>query len=105
MPLITGTNAIYLGKRSAQEVTHKWCCYVRSPKPMHYIASVEFHLDEKTFDPSVIVLTKPPFQIQNQGWGEFYINVKINFHEPEKNKPVHLHPFLQLYEEGLPPKT
>lgn len=31
--------------------------------------------------------------------------MKINFHEPHVNKAVHLHPFLQLWEEGLPPKT
>lgn len=61
-PIVVGTHAVYLGKRSADSETHKWCCYLRSPQPMHYITQVEFMLDESFPEPN-ITLTKPPFII------------------------------------------
>lgn len=44
-PIIIGTHAVYLGKKSVDS-THKWCCYLRSTHPFHYISRVEFLLDE-----------------------------------------------------------
>jgi transcription initiation factor IIF auxiliary subunit len=42
------------------------------------IDKVQFLLD-RSFYPSVINITKPPFKINKNGWGEFEIFIKIYF--------------------------
>ena len=89
---------MYLGKRSADSRTHKWCCYLRSTVPMHYISKVEFILDE-SFPEPLITLYKQPFEIHQSGWGQFTIGLRIHFHEPHINKPVELGKELVLFDD------
>ena len=65
---------------------------------MHYISKVEFILDE-SFPEPLIVLTKPPFEIHQSGWGQFTIGLRIHFYEPLINKPLELGKELVLFHE------
>ena len=98
-PLIVGTHAIYLPKSRQKDQTHKWCCYVRSTQPTAYISKVEFTLDESFGDMAHIVLTQPPYEVHQMGWGEFTIGIRIHFHKPHDNKPVEIGKQLVLYDD------
>jgi YEATS domain-containing protein 4 len=99
-PFIYGSVAIYLGKKSKDEETHKWCAYVRgvnNENISNFIKSVEFTLHD-TFKPNKILLTKWPFEIYKTGWGEFDIKIKIELVD-ETAKPIELiHP-LKFYTQ------
>ena len=101
-PIIVGTHAIYLGKKASHSDTHKWACYLRSPQPMHYISKVEFLLDE-SFEPSLIALSEPPFEIHQTGWGQFTIGLRIYFHD-ESVQYVELAKELVLFDD-MPQST
>lgn len=49
-----------------------------------------------TFDNSVREVDKSPFEIQEQGWGEFDITVRIHFVDPIE-KPVEIIHVLRLF--------
>ena len=43
------------------------------------------------------VVSKPPFQVTEHGWGEFEIQITINFVDPTEDAVHFIHP-LHLYE-------
>ena len=103
-PIIVGTHAVYLGKKAPEDKNNKWCCYVRGLNGediSKYITKVEFELD-KSFPQPNITISKPPFQIQEAGWGQFTINVKLYFPDPAC-KPVWIAKELILFDD-LPRK-
>lgn len=61
-------------------------------KPYHnedmstYVKKVHFKLHESYNNPNRIV-TKPPYELTETGWGEFEIVIKIYFHDPNE-RPV-----------------
>lgn len=76
-------------KREEDGHTHQWTVYV---KPYHnedmsaYVKKVHFKLHESYNNPNRIV-TKPPYELTETGWGEFEIVIKIYFHDPNE-RPV-----------------
>ena len=51
-------------------------------------------------------MEKSPFEVQEQGWGEFEITIKIHFVDSSE-KPVEVLHFLKLFNEdktGQPPR-
>ena len=93
-PFIYGSVAIYLGKKSKEEATHKWCVYVRgvnNENISNFIKSVQFTL-HTTFPNNVRKINKWPFELYEMGWGEFDIKIKIELID-ESVKPIELtHP-------------
>eukprot|EP01129_Flabellula_baltica_P009540 TRINITY_DN3910_c0_g1_i2.p1 TRINITY_DN3910_c0_g1~~TRINITY_DN3910_c0_g1_i2.p1 ORF type:complete len:187 (-),score=28.53 TRINITY_DN3910_c0_g1_i2:14-574(-) len=58
-----------------------WSCYVRGPmnEDLSYlIKSVKFFLHDSFPNPVQEIFT-PPYEIHEQGWGEFEIKIELNF--------------------------
>ena len=62
-----------------------------------YIKKVVFHLHPTLQPPSRTVETAP-FEVTEQGWGEFEISLQVFFHDSKK--PVELSTMLKLYPDG-----
>merc|ERR1712137_465234 len=45
------------------------------------------------------VLTKPPYEVTETGWGEFEIVIKIYFHDPNE-RPVTFYHILKLFQNA-----
>lgn len=89
-PIVYGNVARYFGKKREEDGhTHQWTVYV---KPYHnedmstYVKKVHFKLHESYNNPNRI-MTKPPYELTETGWGEFEIVIKIYFHDPNE-RPV-----------------
>eukprot|EP00158_Paraphelidium_tribonemae_P007263 Partr_v1_DN28171_c2_g1_i3_m55621 putative myeloid lymphoid or mixed-lineage leukemia (trithorax homolog, Drosophila) len=78
--------------------THKWTVFVNCPNPdprqpnkiSSFVRSVKFYLHPSFKPNDVITCTAPPFCIQNKGWGECPIRVRLIFCDGELNRPVDL---------------
>ena len=45
------------------------------------------------------MLTEPPYEVSEYGWGEFESKIQIYFHDPEE-RPVEMLHLLVLYPPG-----
>lgn len=84
-----------------EEHTHRWTVYVR---PYHnedislYVSRVEFRLHDSFYQP-VRVLTAPPYEVTETGWGEFDVVIRLSFRD-KSLRPISLvHP-LKLFRIG-----
>ncbi|XP_046964938.1 YEATS domain-containing protein 4 [Nymphalis io] len=108
-PIVYGNIARYFGKKREEDGhTHQWTVYVKpyaNEDMSTYIKKVHFKLHESYANPNRIV-TKPPYELTETGWGEFEIVIKIYFHDPNE-RPVTLYHILKLFQspvsEGTPP--
>ncbi|RKP02660.1 hypothetical protein CXG81DRAFT_1412, partial [Caulochytrium protostelioides] len=78
--------------------THRWSVYVmghHGADISHFVKKVTFKLHQDFPDPLRIV-TQPPFEVNETGWGEFDIVIRIYFHDTSE-KPIALTHTLQLY--------
>jgi transcription initiation factor IIF auxiliary subunit len=69
------------GSSSAQQHSHRWSIYVRGLENedlSYYIKSVTFHLHASFNDP-VRCIEQAPFEIHETGWGEFTVQIVIEF--------------------------
>lgn len=89
-PLVYGNISRYFGKKREEDGhTHQWTVYVKSfnnEDMSAYVKKVQFKLHESYVNQTRIV-TKPPYEVTETGWGEFEIVIKIFFHCPNE-KPV-----------------
>jgi YEATS domain-containing protein 4 len=73
-PFVYGSTAMYLGKRHEfGNDTHRWTFYLRGlhGEDLSYLfKKVVFQLHPSCSEP-LVVLTEPPFQVTQTGWGEF----------------------------------
>lgn len=96
--IVYGSIAFWLGKKSEQNLTHKWCVYVRGNNNediSYFVKEVVFTL-HATFENNVRTLTKWPFELYASGWGEF--DIKITIHLIDQSiKPIEFIHFLKLY--------
>ncbi|EJW03862.1 hypothetical protein EDEG_01861 [Edhazardia aedis USNM 41457] len=94
--LIVGTKSKKIHK-PVDDNTHEWSVYVQSPfsTSLDYIQNVVFKLHE-TFDEPVVTKTYP-FEVKKKGWGEFTIQIRINFVDPNE-KPLNLLQTLVLHD-------
>lgn len=69
----------------------------------YFIKKVVFVL-HPTFANNVREVDQPPFEIQEQGWGEFEITVRIHFVDPSE-KPVELVHVLKLFADDKTGQT
>ncbi|OAD75602.1 hypothetical protein PHYBLDRAFT_19908 [Phycomyces blakesleeanus NRRL 1555(-)] len=106
-PIYYGNNALPLTGKKANDSdhTHKWTVAVRglgNDDLSYYIKKVTFKLHE-TYPNSLRTIEQPPFELQETGWGEFEILIKIHFHPAASEKPVSLYHHLRLhpYEDDV----
>ena len=89
-PLVYGNMARYFGKKREEDGhTHQWTVYVKpylNEDMSSYVKKVHFKLHESYNNPNRVV-TKPPYELSETGWGEFEIVIKIYFHDPNE-RPV-----------------
>ncbi|XP_053625631.1 YEATS domain-containing protein 4 [Plodia interpunctella] len=108
-PIVYGNVARYFGKKREEDGhTHQWTVYVKpyaNEDMSAYVKKVHFKLHESYANPNRII-TKPPYELTETGWGEFEIVIKIYFHDPNE-RPVTLYHILKLFQspvsEGAPP--
>lgn len=98
--IVYGNVARYFGKKREDDGhTHAWTVYLRPYKSEDlavFIKKVQFKLHESYPNP-VRVITKPPYELSETGWGEFEIVIKIFFVDPAE-KPVSIFHLLKLFQ-------
>ncbi|GAB6019315.1 YEATS domain-containing protein 4 [Chamberlinius hualienensis] len=99
-PIVFGNIARYFGKKREEDGhTHQWTVYVKPFKNEDmstYVKRINFKLHESYVNPNRVV-TKPPYEITETGWGEFEVVIKIYFHDPNE-RPVTLYHILKLFQ-------
>ncbi|XP_014664903.1 PREDICTED: YEATS domain-containing protein 4-like isoform X3 [Priapulus caudatus] len=99
-PIVYGSIARYFGKKREEDGhTHQWNVYVkpyRNEDMSTYVKKIHFKLHESYANQNRIV-TKPPYEVTETGWGEFEIVIKIYFIDPTE-RPVTLYQFLRLFQ-------
>jgi len=106
-PIVYGNVARYFGKKREEDGhTHSWNVYVKSYKNEDmsmYVKKVHFKLHESYANPNRIV-TKPPFEVTETGWGEFEISIRLYFVDPNE-RPITIYHVLKLFETDPGSKT
>lgn len=100
-PVVIGNFAKYFGKKREEDGhTHQWNIYLK-PYPNEdyssFIKKVHFKLHDSYANPNRVI-TKPPYEVQETGWGEFEVVIKVYFVDPVE-RPVGKH-FYRVYFSG-----
>mmetsp|Transcript_40581 Transcript_40581/g.90202 ORF Transcript_40581/g.90202 Transcript_40581/m.90202 type:complete len:206 (+) Transcript_40581:184-801(+) len=101
LPICVGTVAWWLGKKANEYNSHRWTVYVRGPNNedlSHVIQKVTFELHH-TFPNPNRTIEQQPYEVTENGWGEFEIGVTLYFVPDAREKEVTLYHKLRLYEE------
>uniref|UniRef100_D3TR94 YEATS domain-containing protein 4 n=1 Tax=Glossina morsitans morsitans TaxID=37546 RepID=D3TR94_GLOMM len=102
-PIVYGNIAQSFGKKREEDGhTHQWKVYVKpyqNEDMSLYVKKVHFKLHESYANPNRIV-TKPPYEITETGWGEFEVVIKIYFHDPTE-RPVTCYHILKLFQSPI----
>ncbi|GLH15722.1 YEATS domain-containing protein 4 [Gryllus bimaculatus] len=102
-PVVYGNIAKSFGKiREEDGHTHKWTVYVkpyRNEDMSMYVKKVHFKLHDSYADANRMV-SKPPYEVTETGWGEFDIVIKIFFNDPNERPAVTLYHTLKLFQPG-----
>ncbi|PNW82563.1 hypothetical protein CHLRE_06g284050v5 [Chlamydomonas reinhardtii] len=107
VPVVVGTCAWWLGKKANDSVTHRWTVYFRSANGedlSHIISKVTFELHHTFTNPHRVCL-QAPYEVTEQGWGEFDINITLTFTPDAREKDVSIMHRLKLYESESTPNT
>nr|CAG4650390.1 EOG090X0B3F [Sida crystallina] len=101
-PVIYGNVAKYFGKKREEDGhTHQWTVYIRpydNEDMSVYVKKINFKLHD-SYTNQNRVLTKPPYEVTETGWGEFEIVIKIYFHDPNE-RPVTFYHILKLFQNS-----
>ncbi|KAL5290566.1 YEATS4 family protein [Megaselia abdita] len=101
--IVYGNEARSFGKKREEDGhTHQWSVYLKpylNEDMSSYVKKVHFKLHESYVNPNRIV-TKPPFEITETGWGEFEVVIKIYFHDPTE-RPVTCYHILKLFQSPI----
>jgi YEATS domain-containing protein 4 len=105
--IVFGSIAVPI-KKPESDHTHKWTVYVRGfhdEDVSTWIKRVVFRLHESFPTPSRAI-EQSPFEVTETGWGEFQLNIRIVFQDPNQ-KPLNFTHHLKLYptEEANQVKT
>jgi len=99
-PIVFGNQARYFGKKREEDGhTHSWTVYVKpydDDDMAVYVKKVHFRLHD-SYANQVRVLVKPPYEVEETGWGEFEVQIKIYFHDPNE-RPVTIYHILKLFQ-------
>lgn len=97
-PIIIGNWAKRMVRSTENGRTHMWRVYLRlynNEDPSGYIRKVQFKLHE-SFGNQKRILEKPPYELEETGWGEFDLMIKIYFADPSE-RPVTLYHHVRLF--------
>jgi len=101
-PIIYGNISQHFGKkRESDGHTHDWTVYVKpyeNEDMSSYVKKVQFRLHESYPNPNRIV-SKPPYEVSETGWGEFEVQIKIHFNDLAE-KPLTFYHVLKLYHNA-----
>ncbi|XP_041480139.1 YEATS domain-containing protein 4-like [Lytechinus variegatus] len=101
-PIVYGNISRYFGKKREEDGhTHQWTIYVkpyRNEDLSTYVKKIQFKLHESYANP-LRVVSKPPYEVTETGWGEFEITIKIFFVDPNE-RPVTVYHFLKLFQSS-----
>ncbi|XP_055855448.1 YEATS domain-containing protein 4 [Episyrphus balteatus] len=101
--IVYGNIARSFGKKREEDGhTHQWKVYVKpylNEDMSIYVKKVHFKLHESYANPNRIV-TKPPYEVTETGWGEFEVVIKIYFHDPTE-RPVTCYHILKLFQSPI----
>lgn len=99
-PIVYGNIARYFGKKREEDGhTHQWTVYVKPYKNEDlsgYVKKINFKLHE-SYPNQNRVVTKPPYEVTETGWGEFEVIIKIYFNDPTE-RPVTVYHLLKLFQ-------
>jgi len=98
---VVGTASFHLGKKATETASHRWTVYLRSLDDediSHFLKKVVFHL-HNSFQNPLREMTLPPYEVTEQGWGEFEIIVELHFADDSMEGPVTIVHKLKLYAE------
>lgn len=99
-PLVYGSASTPFGKkREPDGHTHEWTIYVKpytNEDMSAYVKKVQFRLHD-SYANSNRVVSKPPYEVSETGWGEFEVQIKIHFHDAAAEKPVTVYHVLKLF--------
>jgi len=94
-----GNISKYFGKkRESDGHTHEWTVYLKpfqNEDMSAYVKKVHFKLHESYANPNRVV-SKPPYEVSETGWGEFEVQVKIHFNDANE-RPVTFYHVLKLF--------
>ncbi|MES1918088.1 NuA4 histone H4 acetyltransferase complex and the SWR1 complex subunit [Bonamia ostreae] len=102
-PFVYGSIAFWQGKKARQEKSHKWFVYVRGKQNEDLgliIERVEFTL-HTSFENPVRVIKRAPFVVEEYGWGEFGIGIRVFFRD-KGFPPINLLHNLKLFTKNIP---
>ncbi|EPS98762.1 hypothetical protein FOMPIDRAFT_1164885 [Fomitopsis schrenkii] len=112
-PIIYGNTAVVLTQKERETLptpdhTHRWTVAVRSAASAdsetvggkddlsYFVKRVTFKLHD-TYTVPTRTLDKPPFEVTETGWGEFEIQIRINFVPESGEKAVVVYHHLKLH--------
>jgi len=103
--IVYGNLARPFGKKREEDGhTHQWTVYVKPYKNEDmsvYVKKVQFKLHD-SYPNSTRVVSKPPYEVTETGWGEFEVVVKIYFEDPNE-RAVTLYHVLKLFPSSGAP--
>ena len=99
-PIVYGNSSRRFEKKREEDGhTHSWTVYV---KPYNnedmsvYVKKIQFKLHDSYATP-IRVVTKPPYEVTETGWGEFEVVIKVFFHDTGE-RPVTIYHALKLFQ-------
>eukprot|EP01126_Amoeba_proteus_P017693 TRINITY_DN1864_c0_g2_i6.p1 TRINITY_DN1864_c0_g2~~TRINITY_DN1864_c0_g2_i6.p1 ORF type:complete len:238 (-),score=27.94 TRINITY_DN1864_c0_g2_i6:10-723(-) len=96
--IVHGSEANPLPQVTAQGFTHRWRCFVEgvAGEPLErWVSHVVFRL-HPSFPDAERVVKSPPFEVTEEGWGEFEITISLYFVDA-KQEPKELFHQLKLH--------
>ncbi len=98
-PIVYGSvSKTFPKKRELDGHTHEWTVYVKpfaNEDMSNYVKKVQFKLHESYANPSRVV-SKPPYEVSETGWGEFEVQIKIHFNDGAE-RPITFYHVLKLF--------
>jgi len=101
-PVVYGNISKSFGKKREEDGhTHQWTVYIkpyRNEDMSSYVKKVHFKLHDSYANPNRVV-TKPPYEVTETGWGEFEIVIKVYFNDTVE-RPATISHVLKLFQHG-----
>ncbi|CAH8540323.1 unnamed protein product [Heterobilharzia americana] len=99
-PIVYGNVSRYLGKKREEDGrTHQWTAFLRPYNTNEdlstFVKKVQFKLHESYSNP-IRIISKPPFELTETGWGEFDITMKVIFTDSNE-KPLVITHLIKLF--------
>ena len=96
-PSMSNRTRTRICRRKFPFVVHEWKCLSKQFISLcRYVKKVQFRLHDSYANCNRIV-SKPPYEVSETGWGEFEVQIKIHFHDAAAEKPVTIYHVLKLF--------